>query len=325
VQQVVYPETEEERQIYIDKDGGRENKLDATFPTLTNYAMAKDMARLLFNKSRRQETCSLTISSEGLELEPGDNIRIQSNVLNFGTDPWRVISIKINDNMTVDIACVRNPDDIYPYTRVGEEDIVLAVYVPKGSIIYYPSSNNQPLIGLVPPTRALYPDDFAPNPTNPGGTNPDGADGGGVGGGSGGDGGGSGDTVNDPATDPPPPPPFEAVVVLKRSFATDLRNGNFMINLVFTQPADGLYSYNIIWWRVNRYSPWIEARKDEKPGPGGEITLTFGPLPPGDFQFYVRAYATDGRASTKVTQGTASIRANSIELNPSLTGIATAS
>jgi len=76
---------------------------------------------------------------------------------------------------------------------------------------------------------------------------------------------------------------------------------------------------------VNQYSPWIEARKDEKPGPGGEITLTFGPLPPGDFKFYVRAYATDGRASTKATEGTASIRANSSELNPSLTGIATAS
>ena len=324
VQQVVYPETEAERQVYIDKDGGRENKLDATFPTLTNYAMAKDMARLLFNKSRRQETCSLTISSEGLELEPGDNIRIQSNVLNFGTDPWRIVSLTVNDNMTVDIACVRNPDDIYPYVRAGEEDIVALVYVPKGSIIYYPSSSN---VGLIPPTRALYPSDFAPNPTNPGGTNPDAPGGGGVGGGN--PPGGSGGTTpvpgdNNPATPPPPPPPFEAVVQLRRSFGTDLRNGNFMINLVFAQPADGLYSYAIMWWRVNRFSPWIEARKDEKPGPGGDITLTFGPLPPGDFQFYVRAYATDGRASNRVTQGQASIRANSIELNPSLTGIATA-
>lgn len=328
VQQVIYPETEEERQIYIDRDGGRENKLEATFPTLTNYAMAKDMARLLFNKSRRQETCSLTISSEGLELEPGDNIRIQSNVLNFGTDPWRIVSLRVNDNMTVDISCVRNPDDIYPYVRAGEEDIVVAVYVPKGSIIYYPSSDNQPLIGLVPPTRAVYPSDFAPNVTNPGGTDPNAPGGGGVGGGNPPGGGGNvtpNPDINNPGTPPPPPPPFEAVVQLRRSFATDLRNGNFMINLVFAQPADGLYSYSLMWYRVNRFSPWIEARKEEKPGPGGDITLTFGPLPPGDFQFYVRAYATDGRASTRVTQGTASIRANSAERNPDLTGIATAS
>lgn len=329
VQSVIYPETEAERQIYIDRDGGRENKLEATFPTLTNYAMAKDMARLLFNKSRRQETCSLTISSEGLELEPGDSIRIQSNILNFGTDPWRVISIKINDDMTVDIGCVRNPDDIYPYARVGEEDIVLAVYVPKGSIIYYPGSSNNTLLGLVPPTHAVYPVAPVITSTNPGPTNPNGTGGGGVGGGNppGGD---SGNTTantgtNNTATPPPPPPPFEALLPLKRSYATDLKNGNFMINLVFTQPADGLYSYATMWWRVNRFSPWIESKREDKPGAGNEITLSFGPLPPGDFQFYVRAYATDGRGSTKVTFGTASVRANSAELNPTLTGIATAS
>jgi hypothetical protein len=331
VQSVIYPETETERQIYIDRDGGRENKLDAAFPTLTNYAMAKDMARLLFNKSRRQETCSLTISSEGLELEPGDSIRIQSNVLNFGTDPWRIISLKVNDDMTVDIGCVRNPDDIYPYARVGEEDIVLAVYVPKGSIIYYPGSSNTPLLGLVPPTHAVYPVVPAPvTPTNPGPTNPNAPGGGGVGGGNppGGDTGGTTPNTpgNNPAVPVPPPPPFAAVLALKSSSATKVGTTNFLINLVFTQPQDGLYSYAILWWRYNRFSPWVEVRIDTKPGAGGEIPITFGPsLPPGDYTFYARAYATDGRASINVTQGQASVRANSAELNPNLVGIATAS
>jgi acetyl-CoA acyltransferase len=41
-QQVTFPETEEARQFWINQDGGRENKLDATFPTITNYAIAKD-------------------------------------------------------------------------------------------------------------------------------------------------------------------------------------------------------------------------------------------------------------------------------------------
>lgn len=323
VQQVIYPETEAERQIYIDRDGGRENKLDATFPTLTNYAMAKDMARLLFNKSRRQETCSLTISSEGLELEPGDSIRIQSNVLNFGTDPWRIISLRVNDNMTIDIGCVRNPDDIYPYARVGEEDIVLAVYVPKGSIIYYPGSSNTPLIGLVPPTHAIYPSDIVPTPGNPGPTDPNAPGGGGVGGGIG----GGGTTPENPPVVPvPPPAPFNAVLRLKSSSATRVGTTNFLINVVFTQPADGLYSYAILWWRYNRFSPWVEIRVDTKPGAGGDIPIIFGPsLPPGDYKFYVRAYATDGRASINVTEGTASIRANTGDLRPDLTGIATAS
>lgn len=151
VESVIYPETLADRQTYIDKDGGRENKLTATFGTITNYAIAKDMARLLFNKSRFQESVSFVASSQALELEVGDNIRIQSTMLNFSTTPFRVITMKINNDMTVDLGCVRNDDSLYPHTRVGEEDIVLPPYVPKGGEIFYPEIIGGQPIGLVPP------------------------------------------------------------------------------------------------------------------------------------------------------------------------------
>ena len=317
VQQVIYPETEEERQIYVNLDGGRENKLEATFPTLTNYAMAKDMARLLFNKSRRQETCSLTVSSKALELEPGDNIRIQSNILNFGTDPWRIVSFKVNDNMTVELNCVRNPDDIYPHVRVGEEDIVEPPYIPKGSIIYYPGSSNLPLVGLVPPTNAVYPSDFISVPTNPGATNPEGNGGGGVGGGT--EDAGPIPPVEEPPVTPPvvvpptnntpvappPPPPFDAVLTLQRTIYTKSDDNSGIFTLVFTQPSAGLYDYSIFWWRINTYSKWNEIKLETKPGAGGEITVSVGPLPRLglSYEYYIRSYATDNRASTKVVKG----------------------
>lgn len=149
---VIFPETDAERQTYINIDG-RENKLDAAFTTITNFAIAKDMARLMFNKSRFQESCSLTVSSQGLELEVGDCIRIQSFKLNFGTTVWRIVSMRINNDMTVDLGCVRNDDSLYPYTTVGEEDIVLPPYVPVGATIEYPTDLSlSPPIGLVPPT-----------------------------------------------------------------------------------------------------------------------------------------------------------------------------
>lgn len=333
-QTVVYPESESERQSYILQDGGRENPGADTYGFITNYAIAKDMARLAFNKQRRQETCVLTVSSKALELEPGDNIRIQSNILNFGTDPWRIISVKINNDMTVDLGCVRNPDDIYPYVRVGEEDIVLPTYIPKGSIIYFPGSQNATPIGLVPPTNALFPPDATPIPTNPVPTVPSDPGGGGVGGGRD----DAGPTITEPTTPPttptspdnnpptptPAPAPFRAALTLKSSSGTNLRNGTYYYNLVFTQPADGLYAYSIFWWRVNRFSPWQEIRKEERPGAGGDITVTFGPLPAGIYEFYVRSFASDGRSSIIVTQGQAVIRLNSTETNPTLSGIATA-
>jgi hypothetical protein len=315
VQQVIYPETEEERQVYIQQDGGRENKLDATFPTITNYAIAKDMARLLFNKSRRQETCSLTVTSKALELEPGDNIRIQSNILNFGTDPWRVISLKINDNMTIDLGCVRNPDDIYPHVRVGEEDIVLPTYVPKGSVIYFPSSENRVALGLQPPTNAIYPEDFGGSTTHPPGTDPNAPGGGGVGGGNppdttpgpivppGED--PVGDIIpvppdNNPPVDPPPPPPFNAILGLKSASIVDFKNGTFSFNVTFVQPNDGLYQYSLVWIRPNRYSPWQEYRLDTLPGAGRDIPWVYGPGPESVYDAYARSFATDGRASNSV-------------------------
>jgi hypothetical protein len=157
VDNVIYPETLAERQTYIDKDGGRINKLEATFPTITNYAIAKDMARLLFNKSRFQESVSFKASSQALELEVGDNIYIQSKMLNFGSTPFRVISMKINNDMTVDLGCVRNDDSIYPHTRAGEEDVVLPPYIPRGSRILYPKTEGGRPVGLVPPTHGDRP------------------------------------------------------------------------------------------------------------------------------------------------------------------------
>lgn len=337
VQQVIYPETEEERQVYIDKDGGRENKLDVTFPTITNYAIAKDMARLLFNKSRRQETCSLTVTSQGLELEPGDNIRIQSNILNFGTDPWRVVSIKINDNMTVDLGCVRNPDDIYPHARYGEEDIVLPVYIPRGSIIYYPNSENRLPLGLVPPTNAVFPDQYAGTPEHPPSTDPEGVDGGGVGGGGVDSGPIIPDTIpdgqpetpptvptspdNNPAPNQPAPKKFSAALKFKSSKIVDWKNGTFSFNTIFTQPDDAMYSYSIFWWRPNVYTAWIEQKVETRPGPGGDVPINLGPLPRGTYDFYLRSYATDGQASTTIVSGQLSSVSTILEQNPNFNGI----
>lgn len=308
-QTVIYPETEAERQVYIDRDGGRENKYETTLGGITNYAIAKDFARLIFNKQRRQESCVFTAISRALELEPGDSIRINSNILNFGTDPWRVVSVKVNNDMTVDLGCVRNPDDIYPYTRVGEEDIVLPTYVPKGSIIYFPSSFNPNPLGLVPPTNAVFPVTITPVITNPPATDPNAPGGGGVGGGP-----DSGPPtappvvvvppINVPPTPPPPPPPFAAVLAFKNVVYTrsDATSGVFTIN--FTQPNDGLYDYALFWWRPNQYSGWTSVRFDAKPGPGGLISTTIGPLSNlGQYEYYVRVYATDGRASVNVVTG----------------------
>lgn len=300
-EQVVFPEDEASRQVYIAEDGGRENKLDATFPTLTNYAIAKDMARLLFNKSRFQETCSLTITAEGLELEPGDNIRIQARKLNFGTTPWRVVSIKYNSNMTVDLGCVRNPDNIYPHARFNEEDIVVPVYVPKGSTIYYPSVIQSVPVGLVPPKNGVIPvppeeiEDpiVTPPPTDPG--NPE-------------DptdetpGGGNPDTP--PINTPPPAPPVEPqpldAVIDVTNVSYTYEDGVYYATLEFKQPVAN-YAGLVLYYKRNISTEQYYRSQDDSTVPGLNNTarVRLGPITNSPYQVVATVKYSTGERSTK--------------------------
>jgi hypothetical protein len=302
--QVVYPATEAERQTYITIDGGRENKLEVTFSTITNQAIAWDFARLLFNKSRNQETCTVKVSSSAFELEPGDCIRIQSQILNFADTPWRVINIAYNDDYTFDLSCVRNPDSLYPYTRVGEPDIVLPIYIPKGATIYYPVERDPLPIGLVPPTTIPFTGGgttLNPAPNNPTST----PDAGGVG--------GTGSTINTstPNNNTPPgavkPVPLDDVIdITNVEYIT--KNGLIYARLTAKQPSHSMYAGVNIYFALNGNKLGYNSIEDrQKPGAGAVFYLEVGPLAVvsslqatfNQYQAYFRVVYSTGEYSTK--------------------------
>ena len=296
VQQVVYPESEGERQLFIAQDGGRENKAEITFSGLTNYAIAKDMARLVFNKSRYQDTISLTGDSSCLELEPGDNVYIDANILKFGTDPnanaipWRIVSIKLNNNFTFEIGAVRNPDFIYPHTRVGEIDRVLPTFVPKGASIFYPGQNSisSPPVGLVPPGTITVPRDGSGDPiisdpvSNPPPSDPLPED-------------PVAPIINDP---PPPPPP----VLDPKDFITidKLTFSNNAAILEFKQPQTSFYKGVDIWVKRNVASEvaWTKLENLDKPGENKNVYITINNLIIGQtYTVKTRVKYTTGESS----------------------------
>ena len=163
-QQEVWPPTERERFEYFKQDNYRENKGEFTYAAITNKIMARDMARLILLKSRFQESCMVRLSSEAMELEPGDIIRIRSHILDFDDVAWRVVSTRLNADFTVEVGCVRNPATIYPYITYDAPDVLRPPYIPRGNEIYIPGVNN-PLMGIFPPS-------YAPMPANWTGTLP---------------------------------------------------------------------------------------------------------------------------------------------------------
>lgn len=294
-QTAFFPVTEAQRQQSRQQDGGRVNRGTFTFPTITNHVMATDMAELLFNKSRFQQTCSFTASMRGLEIEPGDNIHIRGVILDFVNDdiqqgdniPWRVISVRINNEYTIELDCVRNPDFIYPHTRKNDRDIVARPFLPGAGRPYQPPTPEEDL-GLNPPggviqtpPPAVPPPDTVVNPPPTDSTDPD--DGGGVG------------APNNPGGNPvaptePSPPPFQDAIITTR--ATYTVNGNLVTARVnWLQPSHPQYAGVKFYYK--RKGPvdtvFIQSESVEIPGVGQTAEHIFENLVPGRAAYEVTA------------------------------------
>jgi hypothetical protein len=317
VQEVTYPEDQDTRNFYVKFDGGRENSTEITFSACTNYAIAKDFARLIFNKSRFQDSLSFRCDATGFDLEPGDNIHVNSNILKFsGEDkltrddiPWRIVSIRLNNDYTFDIGAVRNPDFLYPHTRVGEIDIVLPPYVPKGAEIYFPPNQRTIPYGLVPPTRSPHPG-FPPQITPPGSDSPvvpgitptdpnNPVDGGGVG--------GPGGPINgnDNPNNPPPLPPKvykldNIVDILRVSYASIPGSAAVEATFTFAQPDHPQYAGLDIWYKLasNTVTTYRHLFESTVRSPGSEITFTLTNLRQNSHELITRVRYTTGESST---------------------------
>lgn len=297
---VVYPPTEAERIEYQVLDGGRVNKGSTTFPTITNYAMAYDMARLLFFKSRTQETLNLKVTSQAMELEPGDNIQVSGNTLNFVTGetavPWRIISIKANDDYSFDLGCVSNPDTIYPHARAGERDIVLPPFIPRYESIVYPTTDVD--LSLYPPSYAYTGSEPITSPINPpGATDPTGPTGGGVGD-------QNGEQNQNPITVPPPPAPPVVEVFNHRIDFTNVTytvNGNSAsATLTWTQPDSPSYAGVDFWISsIGGASPnYTLPASTQVPGIGRTITYIVNNLTHAQtYKFFARVKYSNGNSS----------------------------
>jgi len=298
-QTITYPTTEAERLSYKVLDGGRENKGSFTFGTITNHAMAFDMARLIFEKSRVQQTASFTAPLEAMELEPGDNIHIQGTILDFVEDdptasiPWRIISIKLNNDYTYQIDCVRNPDDIYPHVRAGERDIILPPYIPRGASIYYPTVYTD--LGLFPPGTKFWLNGqssvgtggglLTPPPTN--------VDDGGVGGP------GFVGANPDPVVKEAPPPLNDYIQVDQ---VTYVENGNLIsATIKFRQPPHPMYAGVDFWYKrsISTEVNYLTASDTQKANAGDFVYYTINNLVKGNIPYILvsRVKYTNGDSS----------------------------
>lgn len=293
-QQVSYPDTEELRNYYKNLDGGRENKRDEKFTGITNYAIAYDMARLIFFKNREQDSITFTVSSRAFELEVGDIVYIQSNILQFGTDPgdintvpWRIVSLKLNPDYTFLIGCVRHRPAIYPYVRINERVFKAELYVPIGQERIRPTEPKY-YLGIYPPNNASrfgtppveWTAQYAPsnNPTS----------------------------INDYLDAQAQwlasvtVAPINVTRVSYRSV-----NGQIFADVQFAQPDNPMYKSVTVYYKRNIVSEtyWTKMEATDRPGVGKNIGFTIGPLIKRSYIVKLFVNFTTGETQDDLTSG----------------------
>lgn len=147
-QQVVYNVNGDQT---IDND--EELNGEFTFHTLTNPAIARDLAQMIYDKSRVQRQISFLGTQELLAVEVGDIIRVTDTILNLNQQTFRVTGLKLNNDGNISIDGVEHDATLYPFTSGPQIELDAPLFIPDDyTIIPYtkplppvPTSTTPPL------------------------------------------------------------------------------------------------------------------------------------------------------------------------------------
>jgi len=165
-QSIAYPETDSADHVAaLTEDNNEELKGDFNFPSITNVYMAKDLAQMIFDKSRQQRQIQFTGRPELMTVVPGDIINVTNSRLGLSADPFRVVGINIRADSTVSIEAVEHLPTIYPYITTDEEDTFELPFLQDPIIPdpIKPITPDKP-VGVVPPLDGEPVSPTDPNP-----------------------------------------------------------------------------------------------------------------------------------------------------------------
>jgi len=124
-QQVVYSDASD-----LSTDSEEPLVGDFTFHTITNPSIARDLAEMIYRKSRQQRTVQFTGTQELHDVEVGDIIRITDDILLLDQDTYRVVGIKLRNDLLVEIEAVEHDPQIYPFVTGPTVELPPPLFLP---------------------------------------------------------------------------------------------------------------------------------------------------------------------------------------------------
>lgn len=101
-----------------------------TFETLTNRAIAQDIARMVYKKSRKQRQITFSATQELLDVEVGDIVRVTDQILNLSQVTFRVMGITLEVAGNLKLECVEHDATIYPHVATVQTELPPPVFLP---------------------------------------------------------------------------------------------------------------------------------------------------------------------------------------------------
>tara|TARA_B110000285_G_C15137061_1_gene627768 strand:+ start:1863 stop:4457 length:2595 start_codon:yes stop_codon:yes gene_type:complete len=133
-------------------DSEEELSGEFTFHTITNPAIAQDLAQMIYKKSRTQRSIEFTATQELLDVEIGDIIRVTDVILDLDQQTFRVVGMKLLTDGNIAMECIEHDATIYPFVTGEQVEIPPALYRPdEFTVIPYTRELPDQALSLFPP------------------------------------------------------------------------------------------------------------------------------------------------------------------------------
>tara|TARA_R110000751_G_scaffold8462_1_gene33344 strand:- start:1491 stop:4892 length:3402 start_codon:yes stop_codon:yes gene_type:complete len=139
--QAVWPDAgSSEETAYLAQDSGTLLVQNLDLETVTNYYVARDLARVMLLRSRNSLRTSFRASSEAIQLSVGDVVNITHPTPAWTAKPFQIEEITLNYDGTCNINAVEYDPSIYTYDTSAQETVYPDTDLPNPFFVAPPRS-----------------------------------------------------------------------------------------------------------------------------------------------------------------------------------------
>jgi hypothetical protein len=124
----------------LSADNGTLLEGNFDFPFITNTYQAEELCEIILRRSRNALALEVKVTSEFLDVVVGDIVNVTYSTAGFSAKPFRVYSVNINADLTVDLTLTEHQDNFYTWTSKAQAPTIADTNLPNPNVVQPPAS-----------------------------------------------------------------------------------------------------------------------------------------------------------------------------------------